>query len=137
MARADGRDTVFALSDDRANVRLRRSLATVVGWLALLSVLCMPALHAVHLRLAESEERAEAQAATNEHPTAPAHHHDAARCAICASAHSIQAGTALFDLTVACAFDAPATFPPALYVAPPTEAFVPTVAIPRGPPARA
>lgn len=112
--------------------------ARLIGAVALLAVLAMPALHAMHLRLAEAADVAVVDARAGDHaPAAPPHHHDVTHCAICASAQSIHAGTALFDLAIACAFEAPAPFPPALYLAPSVDAFVPILASPRGPPARA
>lgn len=117
-------------------------IARIVGALALLAVLCLPALHAAHLRLADGhvDHAGHAHAGhahdhtAHDEPAAPARH-DAAHCAICLSFNAIDGGSALFDRSVACAFDAPATFPPAHYVAPPADAFVPIVAVPRGPPA--
>lgn len=115
------------MSDVRAS-SLRRTLA---GLIALVAILCLPALHALHLRFADD---APAAAAVESHG-GEKHGHDAGHCAICLSFQSTGHAAAEPDLTILCAFDAPATFPPALYVAPPTRAFVPRVAIPRGPPA--
>jgi hypothetical protein len=129
--------------------RLRQPLpaawiARLIGAIATLAVLCLPALHAAHLALADGHAgHAHVDHGGHAHPHGPTSedrpptHHDAAHCAICLSFGSIDAGAALFDLSVACAFDAPAAFPPPLYVAPPADAFVSTVAVPRGPPALA
>ena len=124
-----------------STIRFAAFARQLAGWAALLAVLCLPGLHALHLRLDAIEEAAEVHvdmpSPLDGHAGAPhaPHAHDAAHCAICASVATIVATAALLAMAGLSFTDLPARFASPAY-APPSvaDAVVPLLASPRSPP---